>query len=298
MNNLFAISRKSDSFNGYIIWTEDQINYITTEYQKHHSVPTIAKQFGVSAQAIRTVLRKAGVEVLSLQQLKQLEFPRNSNFFETIDTPAKAYWLGFLYADGYISKENTIRINLKKDDEQHLNKFMQAIEYTNGKIKYSTKTVDDKAYYQAYVGIRDSKMKKDLADKGCVNNKSLIITFPYDKMPTSLYSHFIRGYFDGDGCLTWSISGKAKSRNYKINFTGTESMLNSIKEILGKSNLALEYKKNYYVLNINGNKQLKNILAYIYQDATEDIYLTRKKQKYDEFLLQSFGGEPINIGCE
>ena len=149
MNNLFAISRKSDSFNGYIIWTQDQIDYITTEYQKYHSVPTIAKQFGVSAQAIRTVLRKAGVEVLSLQQLKQLEYPRNSNFFELIDTPTKAYWLGFLYADGYIAKDNTIRINLKKDDEQHLKKFMQAIEYTNGKIKYSTKKVDNKIYYHS-----------------------------------------------------------------------------------------------------------------------------------------------------
>lgn len=298
MDNLFAISRKSDSFNGYIIWTQDQIDYITTEYQKHHSVPTIAKQFGVSPQAIRTVLRKAGVEVLSIQQLKHLEYPRNSNFFEVIDTPTKAYWLGFLYADGYIAKDNTIRINLKKDDEEHLLKFMKAIEYTNGKIKYSTKKDGEKIYHQAYFSIRDSKMKQDLADKGCVNNKSLIITFPYDKVPSSLYSHFIRGFFDGDGCLTWSISGKAKSRNYRVNFTGTESILNSIKEILGKPKLALEHKGNYCVLNINGNKQLKTILAYIYQDATEDIYLTRKKQKYDEFLLQSIGGEPINIGCE
>lgn len=299
MNNLFVISRKGNKDNGYIIWSQDQINYITQEYNNHHSAPTIAKQFGVSTEAIRTVLRKAGVKILSISELQQLSHPRDSLFFEKIDTPQKAYWLGFLYADGYVSKDNAIRINLKKDDEEHLNKFMKAIEYVNGKIKYSQKRAEGKVYEQAYCQIKDAVMASDLADKGCVNKKSLVLTFPSeDKLPKPLYSHFIRGYFDGDGCLTWSISGKNKRRNYKVNFVGTEAMLNKIRDVLKKDKLALERHENYYVLNVCGNKQVKTVLEFLYKDATDDICLTRKRQKYEDFLLWSIGSEPINIGCE
>ena len=299
MNNLFAISRKGNSNNGYIIWSQEQINYITQEYNIHHSTPTIAKQFGVSTEAIRTVLRKAGVKILNISELQQLSFPRNSSFFHEINTPQKAYWLGFLYADGYVAKDNAIRLNLKKDDEDHLNKFMKAIEYTNGRVKYSQKKVEEKIYELAYCQIKDATMASDLADKGCINKKSLILTFPSkDKLPEHLYSHFIRGYFDGDGCLTWSISGKNKRRNYKINFVGTEALLNEIKRILGKEKLALEHHDNYCVLNISGNKQVFTILNFLYKDSYDDIYLTRKKQKYDDFLSWSIGSEPINIGCK
>lgn len=299
MNNLFAISRKGNSNNGYIIWSQDQIDYIIQEYDIHHSIPTIAKQFNVSAAAIRAVLRKANIKILSISELQQLSFPRNSSFFSKIDTPQKAYWLGFLYADGYISKDNAIRINLKKDDEGHLKKFIEAIEYTNGKIKYSKKKVEEKIYEQAYCQIKDKKMALDLADKGCVNNKSFVLTFPpEDKLPKELYAHFIRGYFDGDGCLTWSVSGKNRSRNYKINFVGTEVFLNKVKEVLKKENLALEHHNNYCVLNISGNRQVFSILNFLYKDSYDDICLTRKRQKYYDFLSWSIGGEPINIGCE
>lgn len=298
MNNLFSIRRKNDSFNGVIIWSQEQIDYIIQEYNKNHSTTKIAKQFGVSTETIRNVLRKNHVHILSLAELNVLDFPRNSNFFENIDNPEKAYWLGFLYADGYISKTNEIRINLKKEDEEHLIKFCNAIKATKTTVKYSQKRTEGKIYHQAYIGIRDIKMVKDLADKGCINNKSLVLTFPEDKVPENLYSHFIRGYMDGDGSIHYTQSGKAKTPNYRLSFIGTKDMLNHIKHILNKDNLCLEKKSLYYNLQISGNKQLESIFAYIYKDSCPEIELTRKRQIYNNFLLQRFGGEPINIGCE
>lgn len=298
MNNLFLIVRKNDNPSGRIIWSEDQIAFIINEYNKYHSTPKIAKQFGVSPETIRNLLRKNNQKVLNLQELNTLDFPRNSNYFEIIDSADKAYWLGFLYADGYIDKKNSIRINLMKQDEEHLKKFLKAIEATNTKIKYSKKETNNKTYYQAYISLRDSKMVKDLADKGCVNNKSLILTFPKEKIPKEHYSHFIRGYFDGDGSLHKTLCGKAKKFNYRISFVGTKDMLENIKNIFHKEKLSLENKGNFYVLAISGNKQLESILSYIYKDSYNDIELTRKRQIYNQFLLQRFGGEPINVGCE
>lgn len=298
MNNLFSIRRKNDNPSGAIIWSQEQINFIIQEYQKHHSTTIIAKQFNVCPQSIRTILRKNNVNVLSIQELNKLNFPRDSDFFEIINTPEKAYWLGFLYADGYISKTNEIRINLKQEDKDHLIKFCKVIQAPKTSIKYSEKREKDKIYYQAYIGIRDIKMANDLADKGCINNKSLVLTFPLDKIPELLYSHFIRGYMDGDGSIHYTQSGRAKTPNYRLSFIGTKNMLTSIKHILGKNNLSLENRTTHYSLQISGNKQLEKIFEYIYKDSYDGIELTRKRQIYNNFLLQRLGGEPIDIGCE
>lgn len=104
MNNLFSITRKNDNPSGRIIWSEDQIAFIIKEYNDHHSTTKIADMFKTSSETIRNVLRKNGQKVLSTEELKKIDYPRNSNYFQTIDSPDKAYWLGFLYADGYIGK--------------------------------------------------------------------------------------------------------------------------------------------------------------------------------------------------
>lgn len=298
MNELFSIRRTSDAFNGRIIWSQDQIDYITNHYNEFHSTTTLSKLFGVSTQAIRGLLRKQGIKVLSISELQTLDFPRNSNYFHIIDTPAKAYWLGFLYADGYISPSHEIRIGLEKEDENHLKKFLTAIDATNHTIKYSQKYGDNKIYYTAYCSLRDKTLVQDLADKGCVNNKSLILTFPKDKVPSNLWSHFIRGYFDGDGSIHYTQCGQARHPNYRISFTGTEDMLVNIRHILQKDNLALAYHTNYCVLQICGNKQLESVLTFIYKDSSPEMELDRKKIIYNNFLLQRVGGEPSHDGCE
>ena len=294
----FSLLRKNNNENGAIIWQEDQINYVINEYQTHYSIPTIAKQFNTSPETIRKLLRKKNVKVLSVAELRHKKFPRNSNFFHNIDTPEKAYWLGFLMADGYITTDNKVRLNLKKDDEDHLKKFLKALNATNHTIKYSTKTEKDKVYYQAYCSIGDQTLVEDLSALGCVNAKSYILQFPKDKIPSSLYSHFIRGYFDGDGSLNFTISGKNKTPNWRINFIGTKSFLEDLRHILDKDHLALENHKTYYSFTINGNKQIKPILEYIYNNSDDNMELTRKRLVYNQYLLQPLRGEPKNLGCD
>lgn len=298
MNDLFSITRKNDNPSGRIIWSEDQIAFIINEYNNHHSTTKIANKFKVSRESIRNVLRKNNCKVLSLEELGKINYPRNSDYFQEINSPDKAYWLGFLYADGYIGRGSEIRIGLSSKDEEHLKKFLDAIGATNSKIHHSEKITLDKVFYQSYISIRDKKMCEDLRDKGCVNKKSLILTFPTEKISKNLYSHFVRGYFDGDGSIHFTQCGQAKKPNYRISFYGTKDMLEHIRAILNKDNLALEKRNKIYSLTIMGNKQLESILSFIYKDSYDEIELTRKRQIYTNFLLQRIGGEPIQVGCE
>lgn len=296
MNKLYSIVRRN---NGTIIWSKDQIQYIINDYNSNYSTTTLAKKFNTSPEAIRNLLRKNDVKILNLSQLKQLDYPRDSNYFEKIDSKDKAYWLGFLYADGYISQSNEIRINLTKKDEEHLQKFYDAIKATNHSIKYSQKVVKGKTYHTAYCNIRDKKMVEDLVKLGCVNNKSLILTFPTERQVPMLYlSHFIRGYFDGDGSIHYTQSGKAKTPNYRINFLGTKDMLLNIRKYFNKEKISLEKRGKIYSFSINGNRQIESVLEKIYENSTEEIELNRKKTIYNNYLLQRIDGEPRNLGCE
>lgn len=305
--DFFTILRKGNSKMSNIIWQQDQISYVVEQYNLHHSTTTIAKQFDVSAEAIRSLLRKQNVHIQTLTERQMTDYPRNSKFFSCIDTPQKAYWLGFLYADGYISTQNEIRINLKRDDEDHLKKIQKAIQAINHQIGYSEKRDGEKIFYQAYFSIRDKQMVADLERLGCYNNKSSSLVFPtYKQVPLKYMSHFIRGYFDGDGSINYSKShyvrntDGASSNRWKISFVGTPEFLTGLKKVLNKDSIALEKitGNNFTNLTISGNNQVAELGEYLWYESYDEIELTRKKEKYSQFLSERLGDEPVHTGCE
>ena len=239
----------------------------------------IAKLFSVSSPTIQKVLREKGC--IRKVGKSNIKYTQDNDFFKIIDTEEKAYWLGFIYADGYITKRNELRINLSADDEDHLHKFYNAIK-SNREIKYTQKKMNGNIYKQAYAYIASGDFVKHLISKGCTNNKSLTLKFPIsDILPEKLVNHFVRGYFDGDGSIHVSKVNNTGHKNYRLSFVGTEDMLNNIKNILNCSHLKLEDRGSFYCLQINGNIQVLKILdEFIYRDA--NIYLDRKYKKYLE----------------
>lgn len=92
--------------------------------------------------------------------------------FKVIDTEEKAYWLGFLYADGCVgSTESKIELSLAEQDFHHIEKFRDFIGINN-KISYRSAV---KAYRYSF---RSESCKQDLIDKGCIPKKSLILKYP------------------------------------------------------------------------------------------------------------------------
>jgi intein/homing endonuclease len=121
-------------------------------------------------------------------------------------------------------------------------------------------------------------MSQVLDSYGMCRAKSLILKFP-ECVPPELYSHCLRGYFDGDGCIPHS------STDYTTNIVGTKELLERVREIITPLGIKTSIKeahpgrnKNTYVLYTTSKSGSKKFLDYMYDDAT--LYLYRKYDLY------------------
>lgn len=215
----------------------------------------------------------------------------NKNFFEKINNEKKAYWLGFLYADGCINryfrnerlKAMSLEIGLCKKDEDHLNNFLSDIE-SNVPIKYKSNKLNDNIYESCKVVVCNTKICRDLISLGCIPQKSLILKFPsYNIVPKELMWHFIRGYFDGDGNIFFGeYKGQKEDHkdtiNLKLSFVGTKHMLEGIEDFILHNNIPINpsysEKGQAFSLNIRGFDNIIELYQKLYDGA--NIFLKRK----------------------
>ncbi len=271
--NLYTITRING---GVIAWTEEQVAYIIDKYiNKNYTLKQLGSEFGCNYGTIRNLLNKHHIQSRGNKQ----GYPRNEFYFNKIDTPEKAYWLGFLYADGCVHS-NRYEISINITDKEHIEKFKKAIGAINHKI---TETTDSrwknaKTLYQ--FSIRDKQLHSDLVKWGCIPQKSLQLnSFP--NIPRDYISHFIRGYFDGDGSLHY-LQG---TNNFRISFLGTQEFLKEIQKETQTTRISLAKGTGQaYVLQIAGRKQVVRILKYLYRDSEEKTRLDRKYKKYLDCL--------------
>ncbi|MET3505599.1 hypothetical protein [Halalkalibacter oceani] len=216
----------------------------------------------------------------------------NKNFFEKIDCEKKAYWLGFLYADGCINRyyrneklnAMSLEIGLSDKDRDHLQKFLSDIE-SNVPIKSKVVKLNGEKYNSSKVVVCNTKMCRDLIKLGCTPQKSLTLTFPNENiLPKQYIRDFIRGYFDGDGCIFFGEYDSLKS--LKIIIVGTFNMVKAIeyhfKENQININPMIKQKGKAYQMVISGFDNINEIHTYFYENST--VYLNRKHEKFTESL--------------
>ena len=226
----------------------------------------------------------------------------DNTFFKKIDTEEKAYVLGFFFADGYNS-ETQLEFSQIEQDEDILVKINSALKSDIPLYSYKNSSGNIKKVLR----ISSREMCKDISLLGGIKNKSLILQFP-TCVPDSLIHHFIRGYFDGDGCI-WngkrkkSIVKDNKSKtgyreriihNVKFTFTGCIDLRNSLQDLLvekkvvkNKTKLNLSKAKDkensrWCTMEYSGRGQIKNLFDFLYKDAT--IYGQRKYNKFQEIF--------------
>ena len=131
--------------------------------------------------------------------------------------------------------------------------------------------------------IGDKHLKESLIKQGCVPQKSLILKFP--ELPAPLISHFIRGYFDGDGCVSYYRRNQFVTPQCSL--VGTKDMLSKIIYNTNSDNvIEEEFTTNiYYSIKYNKKGSI-DFLNQIYKDAT--IYLDRKYKRYQLFKKYNF----------
>ncbi len=256
-------------------WTNDEINFLKENY-KTMTYKELADNLNRSKSAVDLKINRLG--------LKKDKYTYNHNYFENINTPEKAYWLGFIYADGgvYInSKTNSceLSIKLQASDHGHLRKFNRAL---NGNVDVSFHTrqcnLNGKMYDTCQIRFYSEKIVRDLMRYGVIPNKTMTIRFPAIK--EELYSDFIRGYFDGDGCICENKKKKGRS-SIVANFTcGSIRFLEDLRAILynnGIYSYITTWKDKAPKLVIGGMKNTHHFLYYIYKNKSE--YLERKYKK-------------------
>ena len=228
---------------------------------------------------IYSLLSRLGINRRS-NSINNRKYDVNHDYFNNIDTETKAYILGFLYADGYNNeKTHVVKLSLQEGDKEILKKISMEIQpdkplnFLNHRRRRSLgQNVKD-----SYVlNIVSQQISKKLAELGCTQQKTFSIVFPTEKqVPKQFQRHFIRGYFDGDGCVTKSKNG------LKFNLVGTESFLYSIREILmnviGLKKNHISKRGNIFSLDYCGSNCLK-IESFLYKDST-----IRMDRKYNKF---------------
>lgn len=250
-------------------------------YELGHSTREIAQLLKIKSKStILKALRKNGIKSRSLSESIR-KYKINETVFDNITTEYQAYFLGLLYVDGNNFVNNyLITLPLKETDSEILLKFLEFLE-TDISLK---DRIFDNAEPQKAAIITNKHLSQKLQELGVVNNKTFKITFP-EWLNPQLYSHFIRGYFDGDGSIFLN------RKDYCFSIVGTIKLLTRIQEILIKEcsltktkldNRTPERQTNIRNLRYSGNVQLQRIFNYLYNDAT--IYLTRKYDKFKEVL--------------
>lgn len=249
-------------------------------YLSGKSLSELERVHGYNRRKLAALLQKDGIEIQrNNQTYKYLE-----NAFDCIDSEENAYWLGFLYADGYISKEarRGIELCLAEVDKGHIEKFRNWI-CKDKPITEKYTLVKGKMFKAYRVHISNRHVRESLINLGCTPNKSLSIEFPQN-IPEHLISHFVRGYVDGDGSIG-IYSGKAM---FDV-CSGSEQFLVSLQEYFVNTipeytvvKIQKDKRSNVFKFAKGGSNSVISILNHLYGNA--NVYLQRKYDKYQEIL--------------
>lgn len=251
------------------------------EFLNGKSLTQIAKEYNVCRGTLALRLKQDGYQVIN----RQNETKFDETIFDNIDTEEKAYWLGFIFADGYISTINngrknkyTFELSLQLSDINHLIKFNKFTKHNKNNVKTDS--------FRCRWSITNKHLWETLNSYGCTPQKSLTLKFPKLEIfkDTSLIRHFIRGYFDGDGCISRQIRSKTITLNVSV--IGTPEFLDGL-EINSKFpknsiHRIKDHRHSSQTIDLSFKKsEAVQFLNFLYKDST--IYLDRKYKLYQFF---------------
>jgi len=261
-------------------FTEGELQIMEETYNKpgrFGSFAVIGRMFGVDDSVVKRQLVKRGIKLKSHQESNRSK-QCDINYFESIDTQEKAYWLGFLYADGCIGEYKTYGkyLTLGLTDGEMVEEFKLAIK-SDHPVKYRHRS-GHAPFYSLKIGSK--KLYEDLVNKGCIPKKTYNLHMPTrDQVPLELMGHFLRGFFDGDGCIHVSTKRQVLYASISVNQTFADDLCCFLFDKLG---IQKNHNKNRSIrqIQMTGEKMYK-FLDYIYKDAT--VFLARKKNIYDKY---------------
>ncbi|GAB3881305.1 hypothetical protein [Spirosoma agri] len=276
---------------------------ILGDYESGMGISEIAKKYRVCAKkTVRRLLVNANIVPRTASENSKIAHatkkkrgsklaPRryniDENFLDQIDSEAKAYFLGFFYADGYNDqKRGELSIELNQKDRAILELFRTFFG--------NTRAVWDSKPGSVKFRMKSRKLSDRLAELGCPQRKSFILTFP-EWIDENLLHHFLRGYTDGDGYVM------CRSKRTGIGAIGSDAFIDAMARIISKKCSVFcsfqphNISKGMLNFRVSGTQQVKRVVQFLYKDAT--YFLERKKLNADAIIakrvinMQLFLGE-------
>ena len=266
-------------------FSQKQIDDMCVAYASGRSLKSLMKDYHCGTiKPIKRTLLESGVKLRTNDECIR-KYTANYHYFDCIDTPNKAYILGFLYADGCNYMNDSLRVyhwylQLKSDDIDILDDIRKEIGYT-GNISVKQRMKDNTVREYADITVCNHHMCQALTEAGVMPNKTLETKYPVF-LDDRLARHFIRGLMDGDGCI---------HKRGDISISGTEQLIASVREkienLCGIKTSLYIHQNNGKTNDCNiGKKYAKTFLDWIYNDS--DLKMRRKYERYVSIYHQTY----------
>lgn len=246
-------------------------------YQAGEYATQLAKEFGVSQAGFSALLQRRKIPVHTYGNPGRYQC--DHTFFQRIDSEAKAYWLGFLAADGTVMDRGHIVLILQSRDAEHVTRFRDALGATHPITAF-----DNHGYPAHKLYIASPAMAADLARYTVTPRKTHTIRWP--ELCEPWLRHYVRGYVEADGGFYAGMRTKPSTgalfRTWWFSISGNRQFLTALRayfmERCGVRLTSLYHPKNNHPnivrLNYQGGKQVRRMFDLLYDDAT--ILLPRK----------------------
>lgn len=290
------------------IWTNEEVEKLLYCAKNYTSYAEISKIMGRSVNAITYKLYELHIHIKEKSIIEKSLYRRaysvDDNYFETIDSQKKAYWLGWLITDGYVISEintkrngvnnvNHIGLHLQKTDYSVLEELKTELKasYPISTRKRSVREIKNgktiNSNESCTLEFSSAKMVQDLAKYGIHQNKTYDVVFPKE-LDSKYYPGFIAGVISGDGCINIKLN-HGKTYLLRCIIAGTLDLIDNIKNILVKEigvNPDKKITKNkdskcLYTLELN---QTETIALYYWLQKNGISLMERKNRVIEEFL--------------
>jgi len=247
---------------------------------------SIAQKYNVREEAIVRILRKCG----AYQKRNSRQYFFREDFFAKIETEEQAYFLGLMYADG-TNNHSGAAISLCEPDDYLLRRFAAALKYNGAITIFKKRKPFHKLKYA--LSVHGKKISNDLTRVGCFPRKSLTLKFPTtEQVPLSLMSHFLRGYFDGDGTLRH----EPKGNKLQVQITSSPDFCTGFNNFLS-SHLGFKGSKHTYSHSKAEDVRLSTRPGILFLDYIYNISSVKMTRKFDKFINFFRSYNPPNGKC-
>jgi len=260
-------------------FTPAELQYIKETYALSGgkgSISQIVRQLHSSDLVVRRTLIELGVKIKTKEE-SATKLSADFGFFDSIDTEEKAYWLGFMYADGSIKRRNYVQLALVEPEPLEAFKSALSAEHPVKREKNDRGKFNKPTDVMYFLRIGNARLARALLAQGCLAKKPARVFPTPQQVPSALLPHFVRGLFDGDGSLYYNTGKNKVYGALSIHPLLGVGLIQHLHDVLGIE-LAMHNDKTIKCITFCYDK-LRVVLDYMYKNCT--VALARKKGFYD-----------------